>query len=79
MQWRTYFINLNRAIGKKLYPYYGAYLCRDWNEQHKGSKQLDNFEIYFMNERTVRLGQRQGVEKTQTLQQSCSEKPEQDK
>ena len=79
MQWRSYFINLNRAIGKKLYPYYGAYLCRNWNEQHKGSKQLDNFEIYFMKERTVPLGQRQGVEKTQTLQQSCSEKPEKDK
>ena len=73
MQWRTYFINLNRAIGQKLYPYYGAYLCRDWNERHQGNKQVDSIEIYFMDERTVPPGQTQGVEKTSELQQSCSE------
>lgn len=79
MQWRTYFINLNRAIGKKLYPYYGQYLCRDWNARHQGSKQLDNFEIDFMNERTVPPGQPQNVEKKPTWQQSCSQNPELDK
>lgn len=77
MQWRTYFINLNRAIGKKLYPYYGKYLCRDWNARHKGSRQLDSFEVDFMKETTVPPGQTQDVEKTRTFQQSCSKKPEQ--
>jgi uncharacterized membrane protein YphA (DoxX/SURF4 family) len=38
MQWRTYFINLNRAMGKKLYPFYAAYLCRTWNAQHSGGQ-----------------------------------------
>ena len=75
MQWRTYFINLNRSIGKKLYPYYGQYLCRDWNSRHKGSKQLDSFEIYLMSEKTVPPGHLQEVEKTRTWQQSCSKKP----
>lgn len=79
MQWRTFFINLNRSIGKKLYPYYGKYLCRDWNARHKGSKQLDSFEIDFMDEKTVPPGQPQTVQKTRKLQQSCSEQPSKDK
>lgn len=72
MQWRTYFINLNRAIGKKLYPFYGQYLCRTWNNQHTGGQTLKNFDIYFMNERTVPPGKPQTIEKKQTWQQSCS-------
>ncbi|MBD2628440.1 HTTM domain-containing protein [Trichormus variabilis] len=75
MQWRTYFINLNRAIGKKLYPFYGEYLCRNWNSQHTGSKHLDKLDIYFMDERTVPPGEQQTVEKKQTWQQSCSQTP----
>ncbi len=73
MQWRTFFINLNRAIGKKVIPYYGEYLCRDWNEQHQGAKQVESFEIYFMSERTVPPGETQNVEKISILQQSCSQ------
>lgn len=73
MQWRTYFINLNRNIGKALYPYYAKYLCRNWNARHKGDRQLDSFEIYFMNERTVPPGETQTVKKTSTFKQSCSD------
>jgi predicted DCC family thiol-disulfide oxidoreductase YuxK len=72
MQWRTYFINLNRAIGKNLYPVYGEYLCRNWNSQHTGNKHLKSLEVYFMNERTVPPGEQQTVEKEEKLQQSCS-------
>ncbi|NES82155.1 MAG: hypothetical protein F6K10_12570, partial [Moorea sp. SIO2B7] len=71
MQWRTYFINLNRAIGRKLYPYYSKYLCREWNAKYKGSKQLDSFDIYFMKERTVPPGETQDIEKNNHWQQSC--------
>ncbi|WP_228371439.1 hypothetical protein [Trichormus azollae] len=42
MQWLTYFINLNGAIGKKLYPFYGKYLCYAWNTKHKGGEKLEN-------------------------------------
>lgn len=72
MQWRTYFINLNRAIGKKLYPFYAQYVCRTWNAQHTEGKRLKSFDIYFMSERTVPPGQQQTVEKKETWQQSCS-------
>jgi hypothetical protein len=72
MQWRTYFINLNRAIGNKLYPYYAAYLCRNWNEQNQGNQQLESLDIYFVDERTVPPGETQDVEKKSHWQQSCS-------
>lgn len=72
-QWRVYFINLNRAIGQKLYPYYGKYICNDWNSRHQGAQQLDSFEIYFMDERTVPPGEPQNVEKTNTWTQSCGD------
>ncbi len=73
MQWRTYFINLNRSIGKKIIPYYGEYLCRDWNEQHQGAKEVESFEVYFISERTVPQGEKQTVEKNSVLQKSCSQ------
>lgn len=73
MQWRTYFINLNRAIGNKLYPYYAEYLCRTWNEQHQGNQQLESLEIYFVDERTVPPGETQTIERRSAWQESCSE------
>lgn len=79
MRWRTYFIALNRAIGKKLYPYYGKYLCRDWNERHKGAKQIDSLEIYFMSEKTPPPGQSQEVKKIRTWQQSCFDPAEKER
>jgi predicted DCC family thiol-disulfide oxidoreductase YuxK len=72
IQWRVYFITLNRAMGRKLYPHYAAYLCRHWNSTHQGQKQLDGFIIYFMDEKTVPPHQTQTVEKTVHYQQSCS-------
>ncbi len=71
MQWRTYFINLNRSIGRKLYPYYGKYLCQDWNSKHTGKQQLDSLSIDFISERTVPPGEQQTVEKKNQWQQSC--------
>ncbi|MDJ0532503.1 MAG: HTTM domain-containing protein [Xenococcaceae cyanobacterium MO_207.B15] len=72
MQWRTYFINLNRHIRKKLYPHYGKYLCQQWNSSHQPSQQLDDITIYFMSERTVPLGEKQTIDKRNHWEQSCS-------
>ena len=74
MQVRTYFINLNRAIGRKLYPHYGKYLCHDWNQKYSGKKQLESFDIYFMDERTVAANEQQNVEKTKHWEQDCFDK-----
>ncbi|NEN91835.1 MAG: HTTM domain-containing protein [Okeania sp. SIO3H1] len=76
IQWRVYLITLNRAIGKKLYPHYAAYLCRQWNSTHQGKKQLDGLIIYYMDERTVPPNEIQTVEKTVHYEKSCSDKGE---
>lgn len=74
IQWRVYFITLNRAMGGQLYPSYAAYLCRQWNSAHNEQKKLDSFIIYFMDERTVPPGEQQTVEKKVHYEKSCSNK-----
>ena len=51
IQWRVYYINLNRAIGQKLYPHFVDYLIREWNNNHPPEQQLESLEIYFMNDK----------------------------
>jgi len=72
MQWRSFFINLNRSIGTKLYPYYANYLCSSWNKEHQGNEQIKHLNIYFMDETTVPLGEKQTVKQEMRWQQSCS-------
>lgn len=71
MQWRTYYINLNRNIGKKLYPLYGDYICRKWQKKFSGKKALKQIDFYFMEERTVPPGQSQEVKKQLQFQYQC--------
>jgi hypothetical protein len=73
MQWRTYFLNLNRAIGKTLYPYYGRYLCQTWHSQAFEGHTLEQVSVRFIDERTVEPGAEQGIEEQQTLNLSCDE------
>jgi predicted DCC family thiol-disulfide oxidoreductase YuxK len=71
MQWRTYYINLNRNIGNKLYPLYGDYLCRQWQQEHRGKKPLKRIDFYFMEERTVDYGEPLIVNKQLQFEHQC--------
>jgi hypothetical protein len=71
MQWRSYFINLNRAIGRSIYPEFGQYLCRNWNDRHEEAHQVKSLDIYILRERTVPQGQVQTVEKQLLWKQDC--------
>jgi predicted DCC family thiol-disulfide oxidoreductase YuxK len=71
MQWRTYYINLNRHIGNKLYPHYGSYLCRNLQSKFKGKKALKQIDVYFMEERTVDPGETLVVKKQLQFQYRC--------
>ncbi len=73
MQWRTYFINLNRNIGKKLYPHYGKYVCQNWNQHHQGEEVLESFEVYFVAEETAEPGKKQNLERKKVGEYSCSQ------
>ena len=72
-RWRTYFINLNRSIGQRLYPYYASYLCREWNRAQQNKQKLDSLTIYFMDEKTAPPNETQNVERTIDYEQSCSD------
>lgn len=72
IQWRVYFINLNRAMGKKLYPHFADYLCRQWNRNHSDNKRLEKLEIYFMDERTVPPTKEQRISKKKVWESTCS-------
>ncbi|GCA76694.1 hypothetical protein MiTe_03543 [Microcystis aeruginosa NIES-2520] len=71
MQWRVYFINLNRAIGRSVYGEFGQYLCQNWNQQHGRDQQIKSLQLYIMRERTVPPGEKQGIEKELLWQQNC--------
>ena len=66
MQWRTYFINLNRNIGNQLYADYGDYLCRTWQ-----GNPLQQVDMYFVQERTDDPGQPVTPERTLLAEHRC--------
>ncbi|MGK7931397.1 MAG: DCC1-like thiol-disulfide oxidoreductase family protein [Microcystaceae cyanobacterium] len=72
MQWRVFFTNLPRSMGKVLLPEYADYLCRRWNRNHSGEQQLEQLSVYFMDERTAPPDQIQTVEKTKNITHTCN-------
>jgi predicted DCC family thiol-disulfide oxidoreductase YuxK len=67
MQWRTFFINLNRPRGEKSLTHYSDSLCQQWR-----GEPLASVEIIFMDERTVPPGQKQTIERKSIWQQACA-------
>ncbi|MCP2731917.1 HTTM domain-containing protein [Limnofasciculus baicalensis] len=78
-RWRKYMLNFWYPDNARYRPYYGGYLCRDWNSQHQGGKQLDRFNIYFMKERTLPNYQPPKVEKVFIMDYYCFELPKVEK
>ena len=70
MQWRTFYINLNRQVGQKVFPNYGSYLCR--RSARKGHP-LKNLQVYFMDERTADPGKSQLLEQKLIWEQTCQQ------
>jgi hypothetical protein len=72
-RWRKYF-EFSRNHDDLLY--YGSYLCRKWNETHFDSGQLDNFEIFFMEERTLPDYRTEPINKKSIWKHYCFKIPE---
>ncbi len=68
MQWRTFYINLNRYVGQKVFPNYGSYLCRQSAQEGHPLKDL---QVYFMDERTADPEAPQPVEQKLIWEQRC--------
>ncbi|MEM6868594.1 MAG: HTTM domain-containing protein [Cyanobacteria bacterium P01_C01_bin.121] len=69
MQWRTFYINLNRNIGQKVLPSYGDYLCK---KSDRANIPLKGIQLYFMDERTPAPGETLPVEKKLIYEQTCA-------
>ena len=55
--WRKYLSNISKKKYSKYRLYYGKYLCRSWNRDHKGDEQLESFKIYYMKKSTPKPGE----------------------
>jgi len=56
-RWQKYMMNLWSKEFSDFRLYYGRYLCRAWNDHHKGGEQLDHFSITFMRQDTRASGE----------------------
>ncbi len=71
MYWLKYMEQLVSRKNPQYRPYYAQYLCRSWNSQHQGLKQLDNLEINYMLEKTLPDYQNPKIEKLFLLKHQC--------
>lgn len=74
MRWRKYLTQINQKKHRKRHLYYGRYLCRSWNRQHKGNQQLERFSIYYLTQNTNLKGERSNIKKTKLLNYRCFKK-----
>ena len=54
--WRKYTSNLRTDEYEKYRLYFGRFLCRLWNDKNDGDNQVDTLKIYFMLDRTSKIG-----------------------
>ncbi len=66
-RWQKYMMNLWSANLSQFREGYGKYLCREWNKTHTGEKQLMEYDMMFMVERTPAPGQPQSPVEPQTI------------
>ncbi len=78
-RWRKYLMNIWKAEFSDHRLYYGRYLCRDWNGKHINGKQVNTFDIYFMQETTLPEGKTAPLEKILLWRHACFDSPQTDK
>lgn len=66
-RWQKYMMNLWSSNLSQFREGYGKYLCREWNKTHSGDKQLIEYNMIFMVERTPAPGQPQSPVEPQTI------------
>ena len=71
-RWRRYMFNFVFGKNKAYWPDYARYLCRSWNAEHPGPRQLDSLEIVFMGRTTPPPGRTGAYEKKTLLRYACA-------
>jgi len=69
--WRKYMTNILSDDYEDLRPYFGSYICREWNARYEGSKELMTFQAVYMVEETLPDNQRSTPQKVDVWQQDC--------
>lgn len=70
-RWRKYLENLWSQEHANERLYFGQYICREWNSRHASPKQVMDFQIVYMLEKTPPRGQQSTPEKVVTWEHSC--------
>ena len=78
-RWRKYMMNLWLAKYSEQRLYYGKYLCRKWNQNHRGEKQLMTFKIYFQMEKSLPNYKVPEPERRHLWTHYCFKKPKENK
>lgn len=71
-RWRKYMANLLQEEYATVRPYFGTYLCREWNARHHGSEQLVNLQGAYMVEESLPDNRSATPHKIILWEQSCS-------
>ncbi|MDI3260825.1 MAG: HTTM domain-containing protein [Sinobacteraceae bacterium] len=71
IRWHKYLENLWAARFADNRPYFGDYLCREWNRSHPPPRQLESLKIVYMLEMTPPPGQTPQVEQRVLLNHTC--------
>lgn len=78
-KWRKYLINLSFDNFSAHRPYFGRYLCRDWNEHHSAAEQVDWIDVNYFREPTPPPGKPlPKPEKVMLWHQHCSDQARHD-
>ena len=65
VRWRLFLLRLQRDRRDPRWASFGSWLCRAWNEDHRGPERLDRVYVYFVEETTRPLASK--VDGTLTL------------
>jgi hypothetical protein len=74
-RWQKYMMNLWSKDFSEFRLYYGKYLCRAWNDRHKGNEQLQHFTINYMRQDTRAKGE-SAPQKVMLWDHYCFKMPE---
>jgi Vitamin K-dependent gamma-carboxylase len=69
--WRKYLENIYNQDHADQRLYFGQYICRQWNAQHKGSDTLETFRIVYMLEKTLPDYRQSKPEKVDLWNHTC--------
>lgn len=52
-RWRRYMASMSEGDNAEVRPYFGAYICREWNARHEGPQELMSLQGVYMMEETL--------------------------